>query len=93
MSPLGPGGSVPNPDQPTDELPLAGAAPGRGPLRPAPRPADDPVLRRTQASRAEYLMLASAIKQHRRAAGSGDIAITAADRRLYGRLDALEQPN
>ena len=93
MSPLGPYGQVPNPDQPTDELPLPGGALAAGPPRPARRWPSDPVRRRAQYSQAEYLMLASAIKQHRRTGRSAGIAITAADRRLYARLDGLEQPN
>jgi hypothetical protein len=93
MSPLGPGSAPPNPDQPTEELALPGESFDVGLPKPAPLSPATPAARRRQQAQAEYLLLASAVKQHRRSARSGGIAVTAADRRLYARLDALEQPS
>jgi len=86
MSPLGPG-RAPNPDQPTEELPAA-------PLRPRPSPTrPSRAAERAHRFQAEYLRLAAAVREHRRASSSKAVAITAADRRLYARLERLEQPN
>jgi hypothetical protein len=97
MAPLGPGSAPPNPDQPTEELAVPGGPAGAGSRNPAspspPVPPSTPLVERRQQAQADYLLLASAVKQHRRSARSGGIAVTAADRRLYARLDALEQPN
>jgi hypothetical protein len=96
MSPHGPGQPAPSPEGPTEELPLVddhlsqrqgGASPPSGPVRPSR------IRERAIARQAEYRPLANAVREHRRAATSPSVAITAADRRLYEVLERLEQPN
>ena len=79
-------GEHPLPERPTEELPESGAGGGDG-------RANERRSRPGTARRLAYGQIAAEVRNHRRASRSGAVPITAADRRLYERLDRLDQPN